>query len=73
MGAAALHPSMRRLTEPSSAHATAFRRERVLREAGADLVTATSPADSETRMLAGVRTLLAGVPAHAAILHRDGG
>jgi diguanylate cyclase (GGDEF)-like protein/PAS domain S-box-containing protein len=131
-GAAALHPSMRRLTEPSTARAAAFRRgrlgllagaalmppavlavqaaaggptdiplivagwvavlllvvarlaglfhlqeqavrrERVLREAGADLVTATSPADSETRMLAGVRTLLAGVPARAAILHRDG-
>jgi diguanylate cyclase (GGDEF)-like protein/PAS domain S-box-containing protein len=130
-GAAALHPSMRRLTEPSATRAAAFRRgrlgllagaalmppavlavqaagggptdiplivagwvavlllvvarlaglfnvqeqavrrERVLREAGADLVTATSPADSETRMLAGVRTLLAGVPAHAAILHRD--
>jgi hypothetical protein len=50
----------------------AVRRERVLREAGAGLVTATSPADSETRMLAGVRTLLAGVPARAAILHRDG-
>jgi diguanylate cyclase (GGDEF)-like protein/PAS domain S-box-containing protein len=130
-GAAALHPSMRRLTEPSATRAAAFRRgrlgllagaalmppavlavqaagggptdiplivagwvavlllvvarlaglfnvqeqavrrERVLREAGADLVTAASPADSETRMLAGVRTLLAGVPAHAAILHRD--
>jgi diguanylate cyclase (GGDEF)-like protein/PAS domain S-box-containing protein len=131
-GAAALHPSMRRLTEPSATRAAAFRpgrlgllagaalmppavlavqaagggptdiplivagwvavlllvvarlaglfqvqeqavrRERVLREAGADLVTATSPADSEARMLAGVRTLLAGVAARAAILHRDG-
>jgi diguanylate cyclase (GGDEF)-like protein/PAS domain S-box-containing protein len=50
----------------------AVRRERVLREAGADLVTAGSPADSEARMLAGVRTLLAGVPARAAILHHDG-
>ena len=131
-GAAALHPSMRRLTEPSAAPATtirrgrlgllagaalmppavlavqsasgrpadiplivagwvallvlvvarlaglfrvqeqAVRRERVLREACADLVTAASLADSETRMLAGVRTLLAGVPARAAILHHDG-
>ena len=131
-GAAALHPSMRRLTEPSAAPAATFRRgrlgllacaammppvvlavqsagggpsdiplivagwvavlllvvarlaglfrvqeqavrrERVLREAGADLVTATSLADSETRMLAGVRTLLAGVPARAAVLHYDG-
>jgi len=131
-GAAALHPSMRRLTEPSATRAATFRRgrlgllacaalmppavlavqsagggptdiplivaawvavlvlvvarlaglfrvqeqavrrERVLREAGADLVTATSPADSETRMLAGVRTLLAGVPARAAVLHYDG-
>jgi diguanylate cyclase (GGDEF)-like protein/PAS domain S-box-containing protein len=131
-GAAALHPSMRRLTEPNAARAATFRRgrlgllacaammppavlavqaagggptdiplivagwvvvlllvvarlaglfrvqeqavrrERVLREAGADLVTATSPADSEARMLTGVRTLLAGVAARAAILHRDG-
>jgi diguanylate cyclase (GGDEF)-like protein/PAS domain S-box-containing protein len=131
-GAAALHPSMRRLTEPGAARAAtsrrgrlgllagaammppavlaaqaagggpadiplivagwvavlllvvarlaglfrvqeeAVRRERVLREAGADLVTAGSPADSEARMLAGVRTLLAGVPARAAILHHDG-
>jgi diguanylate cyclase (GGDEF)-like protein/PAS domain S-box-containing protein len=132
-GAAALHPSMRRLTEPSAARAAAFRRgrlallagaalmppavlavqsagggptdiplvvagwvaalvlvvarlaglfrvqaqavrrERVLREACADLVTAASLVDSETRMLAGVRALLDGVPARAAILHYDGG
>jgi diguanylate cyclase (GGDEF)-like protein/PAS domain S-box-containing protein len=132
-GAAALHPSMRRLTEPSAARAAAFRRgrlgllacaalmppavlavqsagggptdiplvmagwvavlvlvvarlaglfrvqeqavrrERVLREACADLVAAASLVDSETRMLAGVRALLDGVPARAAILHHDGG
>jgi diguanylate cyclase (GGDEF)-like protein/PAS domain S-box-containing protein len=132
-GAAALHPSMRRLTEPSAAPAAAFRgrrlgllacaalmppavlavqsagggptdiplvmagwvavlvlvvarlaglfrvqeqavrRERVLREACADLVAAASLVDSETRMLAGVRALLADVPARAAILHYDGG
>jgi diguanylate cyclase (GGDEF)-like protein/PAS domain S-box-containing protein len=131
-GAAALHPSMRRLTEPSAARAVAFRpgrlvllagaalmppavlavesagggrtdvplvvtgwvtvlllvvarlgglfrvqeqavrRERVLREACADLVAADSLADGETRMLAGVRALLAGVPNRAAILHHDG-
>jgi hypothetical protein len=132
-GAAALHPSMRRLTEPSTARAATFRRgrlgllacaalmppavlavqsagggptdiplvvagwvavlvlvvarlaglfrvqeqavrrERVLREACADLVAAASLVDSETRMLAGVRALLADVPARAAILHYDGG
>jgi diguanylate cyclase (GGDEF)-like protein/PAS domain S-box-containing protein len=132
-GAAALHPSMRRLTEPSPAsRAVAFRpgrlvllagaalmppavlavesagggttdvplvvtgwvavlvlvvarlgglfrvqeqavrRERVLREACADLVAAASLADGETRMLSGVRALLAGVPNRAAILHHDG-